>query len=134
MGFTNFQQIREVFLCGGVGFLLGAYYDVFRVWRVWFSPRPVSVFLQDVWYCLTSAVVLFVLLLAITDGRGRFYVFLGITVGFFAYRSLFGRCCLRAALSIKRAARRLRQHLIKKHAKNTKKAKKSLESDTAPVV
>ncbi len=134
MGFTNAQQLHEVFLCAGVGFLLGAYYDVFRVWRVWFCPRIVSIFVQDVWYCLTSAITLFVLLLAITDGQGRFYVFFGVIVGFFAYRSLLGRCCLRAAVRIRKSMHRVRQHFVKKHAKNTKKAKKSLESSGASVV
>lgn len=131
MGFTNGEQLRELWLCGGVGFLLGAYYDVFRVWRVWFSPRAVSVFLQDVWYCLSSVMAVFVLLLTITDGQGRFYVYLGLVVGFFAYRSLVGRYTSRAATAIKRFVYGRCQNWQKKHAKKPKKRKKGLESQAA---
>ncbi len=131
MGFTNFEQLRATLLCGGVGFLLGAYYDLFRVWRVWFSPRAVFVFFQDVWYCLSSVMAVFVLLLTITDGQGRFYVFLGLIVGFFTYRSLGGRYILRMAAAVKRLVHGRYQNLRKKHAKKPKKAKKGLESQNA---
>ena len=124
MGFTNGEQLRELWLCGGVGFLLGAYYDMFRVWRVWFSPRVAVVFWQDVWYCLTSVVAVFIMLLVITDGQGRFYVYLGLVVGFFAYRSLLGRYTLRVTTAIKHFA----TTAAKKHAKKPKKRKKGLES------
>ena len=134
MGFTNFEQLRATLLCGGVGFLLGAYYDLFRVWRLWFSPRAVSIFFGDVFFCLSSVVAVFVLLLAITDGQGRFYVFLGIVIGFFAYRSLFGRYCRCAAVAVKRFVCKQHQQWRKKHAKKPKKAKKGLESKDVSVV
>ena len=31
MGITNGGQLQELFMAGGLGFLLGAFYDVFRV-------------------------------------------------------------------------------------------------------
>lgn len=128
MGFTNGEQLREVWLCAGVGFWLGVYYDVFRVWRVWMTSGAVSVFFQDVLYCLSSAMAVFVLLLVITDGQGRVYAFVGLIVGFFAERSLVGRYTVGVARRMKRFVGERYRAFQKKHAKKPKKAKKSLES------
>lgn len=90
MGFTNASQLREVFLSGGMGFLLGAYFDVFRLLRRLTRPTAVWVFIQDCLFFITSAVAVFLFALSVTGGQLRVYLFLGLCAGFSAYRVTVG--------------------------------------------
>ncbi len=94
MGFTNSEQLREMFLSGGMGFLLGAYYDVFRILRRLLHPSRVAVFFQDCLFFVTSAVAVFLFSLALTDGVVRAYTVLMVLVGCMAYRYTVGRLVL----------------------------------------
>lgn len=96
MGFTNAEQLWEVFLSGGMGFLLGGYYDVFRIWRKMSHSSTLSVFFQDCFFFVTSAVVLFLFSLSMTDGVVRAYVVAGAVAGFVAYRHTVGNILLHA--------------------------------------
>lgn len=91
MGFANADQLREMFLACGLGFWLGAYYDFYRVLRRFLNPRAWQVFLQDILFFATSAPLTFLFLLAVNDGVLRVYLFVGIALGFFAYRYTVGR-------------------------------------------
>ncbi len=77
-------------MSGGMGFLLGLYYDVFRIRRKLVRPSTAAVFLQDCFFCVTAAVAVFFFSLAMTDGTVRWYVLLGVAVGFWAYRYTVG--------------------------------------------
>lgn len=106
MGFTNTEQLRELFLCGGMGFLLGLYYDVFRLLRLLLpAPAPV-VFLQDVLFFITGAGAVFLFALAVTDGALRAYLFAGLAAGFGAYRCTVGRLVIRWTARLLRTIRR----------------------------
>lgn len=100
MGFTNAEQLRELFLSGGLGFLLGAWYDVFRILRRLSHPRKVAVFFQDVVFFATAAVVVFLFSLAMTEGIVRSYVLIGAAAGFEAYRHTVGSVLLRSVCRI----------------------------------
>lgn len=91
------QQFQQFFLSCGLGFLLGLYYDVYRVLRLILHSKKGAVFIQDMLFFLTSAVITFLFCLAVTDGRLRFYVFLGEGIGFFAYYQTIGRLVMRFA-------------------------------------
>lgn len=106
MGFTNAEQLWEVFLSGGMGFLLGAYYDVFRIWRKLSHSSTAGVFFQDCFFFVTSAVAVFLFSLAMTDGVVRVYVLVGAAAGFAAYRHTVGTLLLRAVCAILRWLRR----------------------------
>lgn len=144
MGFTNTGQLWELFSCGGAGFLIGAYYDVFRVWRLWFGGGVWTVFVQDFFFCVSSAVALFLLSLAVTDGTMRFYVYAGAVGGFFAYRQTAGRFCRHVATLLRYLARKIKAFVcatvqrsmafVKKGVKNLKKTKKSLETESTTIV
>ncbi len=94
MGFTNAKQLWELFLSGGMGFILGAYYDVFRIWRRTVRSSVVAVFFQDCLFFATSAVIIFLFSLAMTDGVVRVYVLCGAALGYFAYRHTVGNLLL----------------------------------------
>lgn len=107
MGFANTEQLRELFLSGGMGFLLGAYYDMFRIWRKWRRSSTAAVFVQDCVFFSTAAVVVFLFSLALTGGTVRAYTLCGVVVGFGAYRYTVGLALLRTVTVLCRWASRL---------------------------
>lgn len=72
------------------GFLLGAYYDVFRLLRVMLPCRRWTVFVQDVVFFVTAAVITFLFDLTLTGGLLRFYLFVGWRRGFWRIASHWG--------------------------------------------
>lgn len=98
MDFTIENQMREFFLSCGMGFILGIYYDIFRVYRLVMRTGKRTLFFQDVVFFLTAAVITFLFSLAVMDGRLRFYLFLGEAVGFFAYYFTLGRVVVRLSV------------------------------------
>ena len=152
MGFTNIMQVRELFLSCGMGFLLGTYYDVFRILRCILRPGTMRVFWQDLLFFLTAAPLVFLFALAVADGVVRLYLFAGLVAGFFAYRYTVGRAVVRfvtAAIAwLSRLGRRLYdvirvpigalregcRKLVEKIRKNLKKFKKGLETEDASSV
>jgi len=98
MTITN--QLHHLFLSCGLGFFLGAYYDVFRVIRLIMNSKNRTVFLQDMLFFSTSAIITFLFSLAITEGNLRFYFFAGEIIGFFAYHYTIGRIVVRFARTV----------------------------------
>lgn len=78
-------------LSGGAGFILGAYYDIFRLARLIFKPGKTAVFLQDLLFFITAAFMTYLFFLAVADGAVRWVLLVWILVGFFAWRATVGR-------------------------------------------
>lgn len=106
MEWTNGSQLYDLLLSCGLGFLLGAYYDVFRVFRLALKSGKRALFLQDVFFFASAAVVTFLFALAVTDGQLRFYLFGGEGAGFAAYYFTIGRLVMRFAGAVIRAVLR----------------------------
>lgn len=89
-GVTVGKQAVE-FLCAcGLGFLLGAYYEVFRTVR-FISPPSVSVCVfQDIFFCVSSALITFFTFLGLADGILYPYLILGEILGFFVFLGSLG--------------------------------------------
>lgn len=100
----NSGRLYEMFLFGGLGFLLGLYYDAFRVARVMMQSGKRVIFVQDVFYCLSSALVFFLFAVSVNGGRLRWYLFLGAALGLAAYRMTAGRFVVRVARRVIGAA------------------------------
>ena len=79
---SNSRQLLSfgVSLLFGVGY--GIYYAVFKAIRRSFRHTAFSIFLEDIIFFFTSAVVTFLLMLALSAGEIRFYILLGILIGF----------------------------------------------------
>ncbi len=107
MGFTNAEQVYELFLSGGMGFLLGVYYDVFRIVRRLLRPSKITVFFQDCFFFSTAAVLVFLFSLSMTDGIVRWYVLFGVFCGFMSYRYTVGRGLMRCILTVCRISSRV---------------------------
>lgn len=109
LGFENAAQLREWFLSCGMGFLLGAYYDVFRLLRCWLHPSRLRVFLADGIYAVTAAVSTFLFFLALNGGVLRWYLFLGLSVGFLAYRRTVGSVLVKSVLRLLQGCQNIAQ-------------------------
>ncbi|MDD3692419.1 MAG: spore cortex biosynthesis protein YabQ [Oscillospiraceae bacterium] len=105
MEITINDQMRELLLSCGMGFILGLYYECYRVPRLVMRISKTALFIQDIVYFLSAAVLTFLFSLAIMDGRLRFYLFLGEAIGFAVYYFTVGRLVGRIAVIVVNAVK-----------------------------
>ncbi len=105
IGTENSVQLYELFLCGGMGFLLGGCYDVFHLLRACVHNKIFTV-AADIVFCLLSGLIGFLFCLAVTDGVLRVYVLVGFLVGFFAYRYTVGKWMVSPLVKLGKTVRR----------------------------
>lgn len=72
------------------GAILGAFYDLFRIIRIFFKCRFWDVFIQDVIYFFISAVLTFLFILFINFGEIRFYILAAEIIGWILYYTTVG--------------------------------------------
>lgn len=72
------------------GVLLGAVYDILRIWRAMFRSERRSVFFQDLFYMVLAAFFTFLVNLGVNYGELRLYLFLGEILGWFAWHYTVG--------------------------------------------
>ncbi len=82
----NSGQLYLIFLFCGLGYLLGLYYDIFRIVRLIMQSGKWTVFIEDIIFCLTSTLLFFLYSLSLTGGHIRWHLTFGAAVGFWAYR------------------------------------------------
>ncbi len=113
--------LYTVFLCGGMGFLLGMAYEGLRLLRTLLRPPKAAVFLGDVGYCLLCAPAVFLFLLAVADGRLRAAALVGLAAGFFACRATLGCAVTPRFCRLLRRSAKFRKLFLKKHLQPTDK-------------
>lgn len=84
-------QIFGFVVAIAAGFLLGALYDVLRIWRDFFHSRQRAVFFQDFFYMILCAFFSFLLALPLGSGAVRVYLLAGEAVGWFVYYFTIGQ-------------------------------------------
>ena len=77
-----------VSIAGGV--ILGACYDILRIWRILFHTQKRAVFFQDFFYMAFAALFTFLMALSLS-GKVRLYILLGEFLGFFSYYYTVGQ-------------------------------------------
>jgi spore cortex biosynthesis protein YabQ len=77
------------------GFLLGIFFDVYRVGRGIIRPRRIISHLSDLLFWLISTGFIFLLLLFGNWGEVRLYVFIGVGLGLFIHLQWFSRLTVR---------------------------------------
>lgn len=117
MGATGGAQWYQFLLCGGMGFWLGALYELFHLVRWWCRPSKGAVFGMDVAYCLVSAVGIFLFLLATAGGQGQLSAVLGLPAGFFAFRFSVGKALFALARFTRRRMAKFAKLFLKKDLK-----------------
>lgn len=84
------QGIVFLFSCA-VGFFLGSFYDVFRIIRVAFNLRWLVVFLQDIFFCVVSSLIIILSIYYTNSGRIRLFGLAGCFLFFVLYHLTVGR-------------------------------------------
>ena len=75
------KQIHLFFISGLYGILLGLWYEFFRTLRKNFVHKNKMVHLEDVIFCFTAAIGLFILFQVYNQGMVRFYCLVGLECG-----------------------------------------------------
>lgn len=97
MGLTLAEQGQVFLYALAVGFALGAFYDLFRIFRVFARSEKRQVVWQDLFFCFIAAVASFLLALALNWGEIRFYLLAGEGIGMCVYFLTLGEITLRLA-------------------------------------
>jgi len=84
------QSIVFLFSCV-VGGLLGAFYDVFRIIRIAFNSKWLSIFFQDLIFCVLSAFSIILLVYYTNSGKVRWFSLFGCFTCFVVYHLTIGR-------------------------------------------
>ena len=116
----------DCLLAGGAGFLLGAYYELFRLWRLWTRPGRARVFWQDIFYSVTGTAAFFLFLLAVADGRVRLWLIVCAAAGWIAWHATVGRVIYAAAGRIGRTLRAVRRRWSSFYRREEEKLQKIL--------
>ena len=95
----------------GLGAALGVFYDLLRAIRTHFRLKRWGTGLLDVLFSVLGTACFLLLLLRGTDGRLRFYLPLGLIVGFFLYRETVSLWVLRLCLRLLKATGRMLDEL-----------------------
>lgn len=84
-GISLAVQTKNFLLSLGLGFIMGIFYDAFRIIRLCISSKKFFVIIFDVLYCILFCFTFFIFLLTVNEGQFRFYLLLGSGVGFSVY-------------------------------------------------
>lgn len=143
------QQLYVIGWSCLLGTMLGAFYDLFRVFRLIFSKGWVSVIIQDIIFWCVAGLATFAHILAINKGQVRLYILLSILLGFMIYYYTMGRLIFKtvsaaangikrmiagAAAAAGRSIKRLKNRIKRKNAaKIVQKSKNnSTKTDKTP--
>lgn len=83
-----------------LGFLLGLFYEIFRILRLMIKTGAVAVFVQDILYWSVSALISFLFILAVNSGQLRIFLLLGIVIGMIVYFFTLGALIMKASKAI----------------------------------
>ncbi|MCL1858827.1 MAG: spore cortex biosynthesis protein YabQ [Oscillospiraceae bacterium] len=106
------QGVVFLFSCV-VGGLLGAFYDIFRIIRIAFNSKWLSVFFQDLIFCIFSAFSIILLVFYTNSGRVRWFSLLGCFICFVLYHLTVGRIVIFMSKKIIDFIKRLLKFLYK---------------------
>lgn len=74
-----------------LGSVLGTLYGAFKILRLSFDFGKVAIIITDIIFMLLSAFSMFLFSLAFLLGFVRVYIFIGVIIGFLAYRLTIGK-------------------------------------------
>ena len=74
----------------GLGFVLGIFYLVIRIFRSVLSDNKAVVFVADVIFCVVCTLSSFLLFVAVNNGHIRFYLIVAQILGFCVFSFTFG--------------------------------------------
>ena len=84
-GLSLATQTKNFLLSMGLGFIMGIFYDLFRIIRLSISQKKVFIIVFDLLYCIFLCFISFIFCMTVNEGQIRFYLLLGEAVGFAVY-------------------------------------------------
>ena len=84
-GLSLASQTRGFLLSLGFGFIMGIFYDLFRIIRIIISKGKLATIISDILYCIFLCFSLFLFCLTVNEGEIRVYLLLGASAGFCVY-------------------------------------------------
>lgn len=87
-GYTDFISFLVAVATGGILCLI---YDFFRILRIAFKSKTITVFFEDLLFFFICGVVTYCVLLLRCSGRLRFFIFAGEVIGFIIIRLTLSR-------------------------------------------
>ncbi len=116
LGVTVTQQMSVLIYAIAAGFAMGLYYDLFRTIRIVIHFGKTAVVIQDLFFWLTSAVMVFFVSIAVNGGYIRIYFIAAVLLSWFLYFFTIGNAVMFMVniviLLIKRAAELIKRYLI----------------------
>nr|WP_319488188.1 spore cortex biosynthesis protein YabQ [uncultured Caproiciproducens sp.] len=107
MNLSLAAQLQGFVISIAAGVFLGAYYDVFRIFRTVFQSERRAVFFQDLFYMLSAAFITFLLALGVNYGEVRFYILAGEAIGWCLYYLTVGLVTYRVFRFVSKIVRKL---------------------------
>lgn len=107
------QQTQLFLYAFGFGFVLGIFYDVFRIIRLIFSGGKSVVFAADILYLALCTLLTFYFVLVLNSGQFRGYIIAGEILGWLVYYFSLGVLAVRVSNSIIKFGRRMLAGFIK---------------------
>lgn len=95
-----YDEMRLFIVCMLVGAALGLFYDGIRIVRMLFHHRDVFVDIEDLFFWIFTAWIVFRTLFAYNQGVLRGYAFMGLFFGFLQYALTVSRLLLKVAVWI----------------------------------
>lgn len=84
-GLSLATQTKNFLLSLGFGFIMGIFYDLFRIVRISISSGKIATIFSDILYCIFLCFSLMLFCLTVNEGEIRLYILLGSLAGFFVY-------------------------------------------------
>ena len=84
-GLSLATQTKNFLFSLGLGFVMGLFYDVFRIIRICISKKKSVVVAFDILYCVFLCFATFIFALTVNEGQIRFYLLAGEAIGFAVY-------------------------------------------------
>ena len=84
-GLSLAAQTKGFLLSMGVGFILGFFYDFFRLIRIAISQKKAFIIIFDLAYCIFLCFVSFIFCMTVNEGQFRLYLLIGEAIGFAVY-------------------------------------------------
>jgi spore cortex biosynthesis protein YabQ len=84
-GLSLATQTKSFLLSLGLGFIMGIFYDLFRLIRLAISKSKMFIIIFDLLYCIFLCFATFVFCMTVNEGQIRFYLLMGEAMGFVVY-------------------------------------------------
>lgn len=122
MAFTITEQTAVFFRSLLLGAAVGCFYDLFRITRIAFVIPALLVLAEDLLFFLFSSVVLFSFMLENSFGQIRYFILLGVALGWTIYYFTVGSLVIKCSARIIRAVRAALAFLWRPFARMGRKA------------